>query len=459
MRSSDSLLIGNIHTLVTMDAEDRQISGGFIYVEQGEIRQLGTRPTKDLRPDRIIDASTCIAIPGLINTHHHLFQTLTRAVTSAANAKLFAWLKALYPLWEQIDEEATRVAALVGMAELMLSGCTTTSDHHYVFPHNETKLIDAEIAAAKKIGIRFHATRGSMSVGESKGGLPPDCLVQDEDTILADCERVIGKYHDPRRGAMVRVGLAPCSPFSVSERLLRKTAELAEQHNVRLHTHMAETRDEERYCRERFGMRPLELLESVGWMSPRTWVAHGIHFTPREVRRLGKAGVGVAHCPTSNMRLGSGMAPALALLRAGSPVGLGVDGSASNDSSNMLNEARQALLLNRLGHGAGAITVKQALRMATIEGARCLGRDDIGSLEPGKRADIALFDLNAVSFSGAEDPVSALLLCFPSPVHTLVIDGRVVVESGCLNTLDLLPTVERHRRIASRITGKRPTLC
>jgi 8-oxoguanine deaminase len=457
--TSDSLLIRNIHTLVTMDAEDRQFSGGFLYIENGEIRQIGSRLPRNLRPARTIDASTCIAIPGLINTHHHLFQTLTRAVAKAADVELFDWLRALYPSWARIDEEATHVAALIGMAELMLSGCTTTSDHHYVFPRKQTKLIDAEIEAARKIGIRFHATRGSMGVGESKGGLPPDCVVQDEDTILADCERVIGKYHDPRRGAMVRVALAPCSPFSVSERLMRETAKLAEQHDVRLHTHLAETRDEERYCRDRFGMRPLELLESVDWMSDRTWVAHGIYFTPREVKRLGKAGVGIAHCPTSNMRLGSGLAPALALLRAGSPVGLGVDGSASNDSSNMLNEARQALLLNRLSHGAAAITVKQALRMATLEGARCLGRDDIGSLEPGKRADIALFDFNAISFSGAEDPVSALLLCFPAPVHTLVIEGRIVAEGGRLLTLDLLAIGERHRRIASRITGKRTTLC
>ncbi|HEX8924660.1 MAG TPA: 8-oxoguanine deaminase [Terriglobales bacterium] len=457
--TSDSLLIRNIHTLVTMDAEDRQICDGYIYVENGEIRELGARPHNGLQAARTIDAATCIAIPGLINTHHHLFQTLTRAVAKAADAELFDWLKTLYPIWARIDEEATHVAALVGMAELMMSGCTTTSDHHYLFPRGQMELIDAEISAAQTIGMRFHATRGSMSVGESKGGLPPDCVVQDEDTILADCERVIGKFHDPRRGAMVRIALAPCSPFSVSGQLMRDTAELAERHDVRLHTHLAETRDEERYCIERFGQRPLDFMESVGWMSARTWVAHGIHFTANEVERLGKAAVGVAHCPTSNMRLGSGLAPALALSRAGSPVGLGVDGSASNDSSNMLNEVRQALLLNRLGHGAGAITVKQALRMATLEGARCLGRDDIGSLEVGKRADIALFDLNTLAYSGAEDPLSALLLCFPSPVHTLVIDGRVVVESGSLNSVNVLTVIEHHRRVVSRITGKRTTLC
>ena len=455
----DSLLIRNIHALITMDDKDRDIRGGYIYVEKGEIKKIGSRPPDALRAARIIDGSNCIAIPGLINTHHHLFQTLTRAVKKAANAELFDWLRTLYPLWARIDEEATHVAALVGMAELMMSGCTTTTDHHYVFPRKQTNLIDAQIAAARKIGMRFHPTRGSMSVGKSKGGLPPDSVVQDEDTILADCERVIRKYHDPRLGAMVRVALAPCSPFSVSPTLMRRSSELAERHDVRLHTHLAETRDEERYCVGRFGMRPVDLLDSVGWISDRTWIAHGIHFTPREVKRLGNAGVGVAHCPTSNMRLGSGLAPALALLRAGSPVGLGVDGSASNDSSNMLAEARQALLLNRLHQGAAAISVRDALRMATREGARCLGRNDIGTLEPGKRADIALFDLNDSAYSGAEDPLSALLLCFPTPVHTLVIDGKVVLKGRKLKSVALLPIVERHRRIATLITGKRVTLC
>jgi len=455
----DSLLIRDIHTLFTADAEGRQLRGAFVYAENGEIRFVGQRPPRGLRASRTIDARTCIAVPGLINTHHHFYQTLTRACTAAANAELFDWLRTLYPLWSRIDEEAIYVATLVGMAELMLSGCTTTSDHHYVFPPEQPKLIDAQVRAARKIGIRFHASRGSMSVGESKGGLPPDCIVQDEETILADSERLIRKYHDPRPGSMVQVALAPCSPFSVSERLMRDTAALAEQQNVRLHTHLAETRDEESYCRKRFGKRPVEFLDSAGWLSDRTWVAHGIHFTPAEVKRLGRAGVGVAHCPTSNMRLGSGIAPVLALQRAGCPVGLGVDGSASNDSSQMLAEARQALLLNRLAHGAAALTVPQALRMATVEGARCLGRIDIGSLEPGKRADIALFDLCDPAYSGAEDAISALLLCAPTSVRTLVIDGRVVVEDHVLRTIQLLPTLKRHRRIAAYVTGKLRALC
>ncbi len=457
--TTDSLLIRNIHTLVTMDVDDREIRDGFIYAEDGVIKSIGSCPPPRLRPARTIDAKGCIAVPGLINTHHHLYQTLTRAVRIAADAELFEWLKALYPMWANLDEEAVYISALVGMAELMLSGCTTTSDHHYVFPKNQPKLIDAQIAAARKIGIRFHATRGSMSVGRSKGGLPPDSVVQDQDTILADCERVIGKYHNPAPGAMVRVALAPCSPFSVSKELMQKTAEMAERYDVRLHTHLAETRDEERYCREHFGLRPLDLLESVGWMSDRTWIAHGIHFTPSEVKRLGKNGVGVAHCPTSNMRLGSGLAPVLRLLDAGCPVGLGVDGSASNDSSNMLGEARQSLLLNRLGHGAAAMSVKQALRLATVEGARCLGREDIGRLDCGRQADVALFDLNQLSCSGAEDPVSALLLCFPNPVRTLVIQGRVVVEDGRLSTVALPRLLRHHRRIAARITGNRKTFC
>jgi 8-oxoguanine deaminase len=457
---TDSLLIRNIHTLVTMNADDAApIRGGFMYAENGEIKLVGSKPPRGLRPTRTLDAPTCIAVPGLINTHHHLFQTLTRACKAAANAKLFDWLVTLYPRWARIDEESTHVAALAGMAELMLSGCTTTSDHHYLFPRGQTKLIDAQIAAARKIGIRFHATRGSMSVGESQGGLPPDCVVQDDDTILADSERVIRKYHDPRPGSMLQVALAPCSPFSVSERLMRDTALLAERHNVRLHTHLAETRDEEAYCREHFGKRPLEFLESVGWLTDRTWVAHGVYFTAAEVKRLGRAGVGVAHCPTSNMRLGSGLAPALALREAGCPVGLGVDGSASNDSSQMLAEARQALLLNRLGHGAAALTVQDALHMATVEGARCLGRADIGTIAPGKRADMALFDLSDPAYSGAEDSLSALLLCAPVPVKILVIEGRVVVENRELKTIRMEPVLRRHRRFAAQVTGNRQPLC
>ena len=364
-----SLLIRDLQLLVTMDARGRKLAGGYLYAEDGEIKAVGTRGPERLRAEPTIRAPFAVAVPGLVNTHHHLCQTLTRAHPRAADAKLFDWLTTLYPVWAGLDEDAVHVAALVGMAELMLSGCTTTSDHHYLFPRGQTRLIDAEITAAREIGIRFHATRGSMSVGRRKGGLPPDDVVQDEDEILADSERVIRTYHDPEPGAMLRVALAPCSPFSVSERLMRETAALAARHDVRLHTHLAETLDEEAYCLARFKRRPVQFLADAGWISDRVWVAHGVHFSRAEIARLGRAHVGVAHCPTSNMRLGSGCAPVLALRRAGCPVGLGVDGSASNDSSHMLAEARQALLMHRLKLGAAAFSVRDALRMATVGGA------------------------------------------------------------------------------------------
>jgi cytosine/adenosine deaminase-related metal-dependent hydrolase len=450
-----SLLIRDLGLLVTMDARGRKLAGGYLYAEDGEIKSLGTRVPPNLKAERTIRAPFAVAVPGLVNTHHHLCQTLTRAHPRAANAKLFDWLTTLYPVWARMDEEAVHLAALVGMAELMLSGCTTTSDHHYLFPRGETRLIDAEIAAARRIGIRFHATRGSMSVGRRQGGLPPDDVVQDEDTILADSERVIRTYHDPAPGAMLRVGLAPCSPFSVSERLMRETAELAERHDVRLHTHLAETEDEEEYCLRRFKRRPVQFLADAGWISDRVWVAHGVHFNRSEIRRLGRAHVGVAHCPSSNMRLGSGISPVHALAGAGCPVGLGVDGSASNDGSHMLAEARQALLLGRVARGADAVKVEEALHMATVGGAECLGRGDIGRLEVGARADVALFDLREVGYSGAGDPLLGLLLCAPTRVHTLVVDGRPVVEDGELRTLALEPVLVRHRKAAARLLSVR----
>jgi len=446
-----SLLIRDIHTLVLNDDWNTVLRGAFLYIQDGQIQQVGTHPGRAPKADRIIDGRYAIAIPGLINTHHHLFQTLTRAYPAAADAELFEWLRILYPVWARLDEESMHAAALVGMAELLLSGCTTTADHHYLFPRGHAKLIDVEIEAARRIGIRFHATRGSMSVGESKGGLPPDSVVEKEDTILADCERVIRKFHDPSPGSMLRIALAPCSPFSVSRRLLRDTAELANRNDVRLHTHLAETRDEQAYCLRRFHKRPLDLLEDSGWLGSNTWLAHGVHFRRGEIARLGRAGVGIAHCPTSNMRLGSGCAPVREMRHAGCPVGLGVDGSASNDSSHMLAEARQALLLQRLSYGARALTVQDALRMATVDGARCLGRDNIGTLEPGKRGDVALFNLRDVGYSGAGDAFLALLLCAPARVNTLVVDGRVVVDGGELRTLSLEPVLVRHGRFAAKM--------
>jgi cytosine/adenosine deaminase-related metal-dependent hydrolase len=449
-----SLLIRNIHTLLPMDAENRVLHAAYLYAENGQIRSVGSGAPRLPKADRVIDARHFIALPGLVNTHHHLYQTLTRAYAPAADAKLFDWLVTLYPIWARLDAECVEVAALAGMAELLLSGCTTTSDHHYLFPRGCGNLIDAQIAAARRIGMRFHPTRGSMSVGRAKGGLPPDSVVQSEERILQDCERLIARYHDPAPGSMLRLALAPCSPFSVSPELMRASADMARRHGVRLHTHLAETRDEEAYCLSRFGKRPLDLLEDVGWLGAHTWLAHGIYFNRGEVQRLGRAGVGIAHCPSSNMRLGSGFAPVPALRRAGCPVGLGVDGSASNDSSHMLAEARQALLLQRVRHGAPALSVAGALRMATVEGARCLGRDDIGSLEPGMRADVAMFDLRGVGYSGAGDAVSALLLCAPAQVDTLVVEGRVVVEGGALQTVSLESILRRHRKLAARLQAE-----
>jgi cytosine/adenosine deaminase-related metal-dependent hydrolase len=446
-----SLLIRDIHTLVTMDDRRSILDGAWLYALDGEIREMGRGAPPRRKADRTLRAVHLLAVPGLINTHHHLYQTLTRALPAAADVPLFPWLVTLYPLWARLDEEAVYTAALVGLAELMLSGCTTAADHHYVFPRGQTRLIDAEIAAAARLGIRFHACRGSMSLSVKDGGLPPDSVVQSEDEILADCERVIRKYHDPRPGGMVQIALAPCSPFSVTKRLMVLMAELARQRGVRLHTHLAETRDEEDYCYARYRQRPVDLLEETGWLDSRTWIAHGIHLNAFERKRLGRASVGVAHCPSSNMRLGSGIAPVIDLRKNGCAVGLGVDGSASNDGSHLLAEARQALLLARVAHGAAAMTVMQALEMATRDGARCLGRDDVGSLQPGKRADIALFDLRALEYSGAGAPLPALLLCAPTRVHTLVVEGRVVVEDGQLCALRLEPVLRAHRRLAARL--------
>lgn len=449
-----SLLIRDVHTLVLMDDANTVLRDAYLYAENGQIVRVGCGKPEPAKADRVIRAPHAVALPGLVNAHHHLYQTLTRAYAPAANAELFDWLRCLYPIWARLDEDAVNVSALAGMAELLLSGCTTTTDHHYVFPRGRGDLIGAQIAAAQSIGMRFHPTRGSMSVGKSQGGLPPDSVVQRDEQILQDSERLIARHHDPAPGSMLRIALAPCSPFSVSPQLMRATAELARQSDVRLHTHLAETRDEEAYCLERFGKRPLDLLDEVGWLGDQTWLAHGIFFNRSEIARLGRAGTGIAHCPTSNMRLGSGCAPVLALQKAGCPVGLGVDGSASNDSSHMLAEARQALLLQRLQNGAAAITVMDALRMATVGGARCLGRDDLGTLEPGKRADVALFDLRAAAYSGAGDAVSALLLCGPAAADTVVIDGRPVVSGGALQTVSLESILRRHRRAAARLVGE-----
>lgn len=456
---SSSLLIFNAEALVTMTDEQPVINNGYVFIQNGMVREIGEAtgksPQEIVAGDKrctVIRADGKVVVPGLINIHHHLYQTLTRAYPPVMNSALFHWLKNLYPIWARLDEEAIRLSSLVGMAELMLSGCTTTSDHHYVFPQGISgKLIDIQIEAAQELGMRFQPCRGSMNLSEKDGGLPPDSVVQTEDEILKDSERLIAKYHDPSPGAMTQIALAPCSPFSVTTELMKNTAALALEKGVRLHTHLAETLDEEDFCLQRLGSRPVDYLERVGWLNKNTWLAHGIHFSSKEIARLGAAGVGVAHCPGSNMRLGSGIAKVTELQAAGSPVGLAVDGSASNDASNMLAEVRLALLLARLARGADSMTVMKALHIATAGSAACLGRSDLGTLEPGKAADAAIFALDDIGYSGAGDPVGALLLCQPTRVDTLIINGKLVVEHGHLKTLNLEPILETHRKKAKTI--------
>lgn len=455
---AETLLVTDALAIVSMQAAAPVLHDGYLVIQEGRIQDIG--PMRQL-PDSVRQsARTCLSaagkvvLPGLINTHHHLYQTLTRAFPPVINAELFEWLTGLYPIWAGLDEDAVRLGTLVGMAELLLSGCTTTTDHHYVFPQGISgELIDVQIEAARDIGMRFHPCRGSMNLSRKDGGLPPDSVVQSADDILKDSERLISRYHDPEPGAMTRIALAPCSPFSVTTDLMRATAALAADKQVRLHTHLAETLDEEAFCQERFGCRPVDYLERVGWMNDRAWLAHGIHFSSEEITRLGAAGVGVAHCPGSNMRLGSGIARLDELTAAGCPVGLAVDGSASNDASNLLAEVRQALLLARLARGAAAMTAQDAFRLATTGSAACLGRDDIGALAPGKAADVAIFALDDIGYSGAGDPVGALALCQPVKADTVIVQGKIVVQDSHVLTLDLPPLLEAHRRTAQRLQG------
>jgi 8-oxoguanine deaminase len=398
--------------------------------------------------DAIFDASRHVVLPGLVNTHHHFYQTLTRAHPDAINKELFPWLTSLYPVWARLKPDHLRLAARLALAELLLSGCTTAADHHYLFPKGLEDAVDIEVEAAREMGVRMTVTRGSMNLSQKDGGLPPDSVVQDEDEILADCERVLKLFHDPKPGAHVRIALAPCSPFSVNERLMRDSAVLAERYDCQLHTHLCETADEERFCLEVYGRRPVDLLEDTGWMSKRTWLAHGIHFNPEEIGRLGRAGVGVSHCAASNMVLASGICPTCELERSGAPVGLGVDGSASNDSSNMMEAVRHALMIGRLRYGASAITHEDVLRWATEGSARCLGRDDIGKLEAGREADLALFTLDEPRFSGAHDPLAALVLCGAHAADRVMIAGRWRVVDGSPTGFDLAALVAAHRAAA-----------
>ncbi len=468
-----TLLASNAGILVTMDGGRRELRGAGIYAEDGIIRQVGPAAELPASADTVIDLSGQIVLPGFVNTHHHLNQTLTRCLPAAQDNNLFPWLQAQYRIWARTNEEASRASTLVGLAELALSGCTTVFDHTYIFQSGNT--VDCQIQAAKDIGVRFHASRGSMSLGQSLGGLPPDDCVEDEKFILADSERVIKTHHDASTGSMTQIVLAPCSPFSVTTSLLRDSAALARQYKVKLHTHLCETRDEERYTLENFQLRPVDWMETLGWLGEDVWFAHAIHVDDEEIRKFVGAGCGVAHCPCSNMRLGSGIAPVKKYLAAGVKVGLGVDGSASNDASNILLEARQAMLLARLqigllppegprkymllsqSHPVRAnewMTAREALELATLGGARVLGRSDIGSLEPGKCADFFSLDLQTVGYAGAlHDPVAATLFCAPQSAKHTVINGRVVVKDGELVTLDLNPVLETHNRCAAVIAA------
>ncbi len=448
-----TLLVKNIHTLVTMNAARAEIRDAAILVRDHVIEQVGPGASLPATADEVLDLrGRHVVLPGLVNTHHHFYQTLTRVVPAAQDCDLFHWLQTLYPIWARLTAEGVHASAQLAAAELMLSGCTTSSDHLYLFPNDCT--LDDEIRAVQETGLRFHACRGSMSVGESQGGLPPDALVEKEADILRDSQRLIGQYHDPARHALLRIALAPCSPFSVSRDLMRESAALARAHpGVRLHTHLAENVADVAYSREKFGLTPGAYAESVGWVGPDVWHAHCVQLDDAAIARFGRTGTGVAHCPCSNMRLGSGIAPVRRLLAAGVPVGLGVDGAASNDATNLFHEARAACLLARVGaQDAAAMTARGALELATLGGARVLGRDDIGGLAPGMAADFIAVNLDRPAFAGAQhDPVAALVLGQVDAVDYSFIHGRRVVDQGRLTTVDLPVLVERINRLSARL--------
>ena len=421
--------------IATMDPARTELSRGHVIVSGNRIETVGEGPAPKVTGARIVNGSGCLLTPGLVNTHHHLYQWVTRGL--AADATLFEWLTTLYPVWAGIDEYAVNVAARGGLAWLARTGCTLTSDHHYVFPHDGGDLLAAEIEAARSVGLRFHPARGSMDLGRSQGGLPPDHVVEDRDTILEATEAAVARWHDPSGSSMLQVAVAPCSPFSVTGELMSEAATLARRLGVRLHTHLAETLDEEDFCRERFGCSSLEYAEGLGWLGDDVWFAHGIHFDDQAVKRIGATSTGVAHCPTSNARLGAGIARTRNLLDAGARVGLGVDGAASNESASMLEEARHAVLFARARSGPKALGVRDALELATIGGARVLGREaDLGSVEPGKLADLALWRLDTIAHADITDPVAALVLGSPPPLALLLVDGRVVVEQDRVVTVD-----------------------
>lgn len=455
------LIVRRAEVLVTMDATRRELRGAGILAIGGRIEAVGDDTVLDAAlasaraanrvaaAPREIDARGCVVMPGLVNTHHHMYQSLTRAVPAAQDADLFGWLRTLYPIWARYSAEDFVISAEVAMAELLRSGCTTSSDHQYLFPNGAR--LDDTIEAAMRLGLRFHACRGAMSVGESAGGLPPDALVEDEDAILADCERVVRRWHDPSPGAMTRVAIAPCSPFSVSARLMRESADMARRLGVRLHTHLAENDDDVAYSRERFGMTPAEYAESAGWLGDDVWHAHCVKLDAAGIARFGATRTGIAHCPCSNMRLASGIAPMTAWRAAGLRVGLGVDGSASNDGADLLGEARQALLLARVGHGPAALRARDALEMVTLGGAAVLGRDDIGTIEPGRCADLAVFDVSGLEHAGVHDAVAGLLFAAPVRARFTIVGGRVVIDEGRLASADVAALARRQRDAVARL--------
>lgn len=456
-----TLLVRNATLLATFDDQNREIPGGGLFIRDGFIEQVSSTAELPEAADEILDLTNHLILPGLINTHHHFYQTLTRAIPAAQDANLFNWLVTLYPIWARMQPEDIYTSTITALAELALSGCTTASDHLYIFPNGSR--LDDQIQAGLDIGLRLHASRGSMSRGESQGGLPPDNVVEDEDFILKDSQRLIEKYHDPKPGAMTQIVLAPCSPFSITGELMKESAALAREYGVHLHTHLAETQDEKQFCLELFGHRPVAYMESVDWIGSDVWFAHSVYVNDDEIKLYAKTGCGVAHCPSSNMRLASGIAPILQMLSSGVKVGLAVDGSASNDGSHMLGEARQAMLLSRLGAGlAGAslstegapplMTARQALRIATRGGADVLGRDDVGSLEAGKCADFFAVNLKQLDYAGAlHDPLAALVFCAPVKADYTVVGGKFVVKEGNLVNIDLPVHIEKHNQRAARL--------
>ena len=439
--------------LAIFTANQLDAAGGLV-IEDGVISELLGAGQQPSRPcDQVFDAREHVVLPGLINCHHHFYQTLTRAWAPVVNQPLFPWLTTLYPVWARLTPDKLALASKVALAELLLSGCSTAADHHYLFPDGLEQAIDVQVEVVRELGMRAMLTRGSMSLGEADGGLPPQQTVQQGEVILADSQRLIERYHQRGAGAQIQIALAPCSPFSVTPEIMRQSAELAEKLDLRLHTHLAETLDEEDFCLQRFGLRTVDYLDSVGWLGPHTWLAHGIHFNPEEIVRLGEAGTGICHCPSSNMRLASGICPTLDLAAAGAPIGLGVDGSASNDASNLILEARQALYLQRLRYGAEKITPQLVLGWATQGSARLLGRSDIGELAVGKQADLALFKLDELRFSGSHDPLSALLLCGADRADRMMIGGTWRVIDGQIEGLDVAQLIADHRQAARELIG------